>query len=298
MMPEYLPVYVVHWNAVDWCVRAVRSMTASRDVRTRVTVVDNSSCADELRHRLASDVAIIPAGRNLGYAGAGNLALRNWRETSPGIPYACLCSHDAMVEPSCLARLLDAAEADPGYGVLGPRLTTPTPSCGGAWDGRRAWHLGCDREERLLVIDRQWVSGTCLVVRDRCWEEVGGFDEDFHSYLEDVDLGLRCRDRGWKVGVVPAAMAGGMGSATPRHHALIVRNSVRLAAKRGGAGAGLSSVAYFCQRGARSLGGALWPGRQSPDRSAARAELRATVRGLAGLVGAFTPGRARRGRAA
>jgi GT2 family glycosyltransferase len=48
-----------------------------------------------------------------------------------------------------------------------------------------------------------WVTGCCLLVRRACLEELGGLDEDFFLYYEDVDLCLRARQRSWSVWYEP-----------------------------------------------------------------------------------------------
>jgi N-acetylglucosaminyl-diphospho-decaprenol L-rhamnosyltransferase len=60
--------------------------------------------------------------------------------------------------------------------------------------------------------EHRCASGTCLILRRTCIEQVGLFDEQFGSYVEDVDLGLRAREAGWSVRKIPEARASGVGS--------------------------------------------------------------------------------------
>src|SRR5262249_2914091 len=52
-----------------------------------------------------------------------------------------------------------------------------------------------------------WVTGCCLLVRRACLEDLGGLDEDYFLYYEDVDLCRRARARGWSVWYEPAVWA-------------------------------------------------------------------------------------------
>jgi hypothetical protein len=51
-----------------------------------------------------------------------------------------------------------------------------------------------------------WVSGAAICIRREVWEQVGGFDERFFMYAEDIDWSLRAQQAGWKVYYVPDAM--------------------------------------------------------------------------------------------
>lgn len=129
-------------------------------------------------------------------------------------------------------------------------------------------------------VEADWISGTCLLLRRSCVERVGEFDEDLHSYGEDLDYGLRCWDSGWKVGVVATAAARGRGSAIAERERLMARNGVLFAAKRGGypgaARAGGFTAALALRLGARSLS----PARTGEERRLASGRARALAAGL------------------
>lgn len=281
---------IVHFRAEAWCLDAVRALARSIGVHIRVCVVDNSAPSPRLRRELPRDVALIEAGSNVGYAGGANLALRHWRAESPATPWLLVASHDLLVEPDCVASLVAAGERASDFGLLGPVLGPPTPFWGGVWNGYRAWQRGGPPAGSLPgdppatgPIEADWLSGTCLLLRGSCLEEVGEFDADLHSYGEDLDYGLRCRDRGWKVGVVPAASAHGRGSAIPERERLMAHNGVLLAAKRGGypnaARAGGFTAGLALRLAARSLSVA----RTSEERAAAARRARALATGLASV---------------
>ncbi len=81
-----------------------------------------------------------------------------------------------------------------------------------------------------------WVATTHVVVRRRAWDEVGGFDDGYFMYMEDVDLCWRLRRAGWRIGYEPAAGVvheiGGSTDQTPyrmivAHHRSVWRYAVR-----------------------------------------------------------------------
>ena len=88
---ERLPVYLVHWNAPDWCRRSVASITASEGVDVQVVVVDNGS-VDEGRvaDALPPGTTVLEQDANRGYAGGANAALDHWHEHHPDAELAVI----------------------------------------------------------------------------------------------------------------------------------------------------------------------------------------------------------------
>ncbi len=229
---DSLPVYLVHWNAPEWCRAAVVSLVASEGVGVDVTVVDNGSADQLLTWVLPAGTRILPMDGNRGYAGGANAALEDWRRRRPDSELVVIGSHDLIVEPSTLRCLVDVVAEHPRAGVVGPLLVAPYRWAGGGWNGRTAWQFDPDRTTG--VVERAWTSGTCLLLRRACVDEVGDFDEALGSYVEDVDYGLRVNDAGWTVLVTHDATASSLGSVSTAVIERITTNSVLLAAKRSG----------------------------------------------------------------
>jgi N-acetylglucosaminyl-diphospho-decaprenol L-rhamnosyltransferase len=188
----------------------------------RIVVVDNASAdgsaAAVRRHE--PDVEVVGLDRNLGFGAAAN---RGVARTSTA--YVAVMNPDVVVEPGSTKALVDALERDPGLAVVGPRVQTPDgalyPSARIFPDladaaGHAFFHFvwptnPYSRRYRMLdwdhaaAADVDWVAGTHLLARRRAWDEVGGFDERYFMYLEDVDLCWRLRRRGWRTGYEPAA---------------------------------------------------------------------------------------------
>jgi len=224
-----IPVYVIHWNAPQWCAVAVRSVLASQKIELAVTVVNNSpTLSAELADALPRSVTVLESGRNLGYTGAANLATRDVAIRSPEADVFVLASHDLNVDPDTLSRCVLALRADPALGICGPYVPH---SSNIPVSVHRALEAG---ETVDALIDVAWLSGQCMIVRTECARAIGPFDERLGSYAEDVDFGWRARQAGWKVGVVSTAYAHGLGSASPHAWELTRANNLLLAFKQGG----------------------------------------------------------------
>ncbi|HWC10630.1 MAG TPA: glycosyltransferase family 2 protein [Acidimicrobiales bacterium] len=211
---DELAAVIVNYNVRDHLLACVRSL---RDEGVRdVVVVDNDSI-DGSGPALAAadpDARFIPAGANLGFGRAAN---RGVAATAASL--VLILNPDAVVEPGSVKTLLAALDEDEGLAVVGPRVDNPDgtryPSVRRFPDlGMAAGHafLGLVRPgnrftRRYRMLDREpnragpvdWVSGTCMLVRRPAFDAVGGFDEAYFMYVEDVDLCTRLRRRGWTV---------------------------------------------------------------------------------------------------
>ncbi len=254
-----LPVYLIHWNAPEWLASSVRSVLGSQGISVRLIIIDNGQKhGSPVREVIPNDVEIIRAEANRGFTGGANLALRDWASRFPTLSVALIGSHDLHVHPETLRALVEAARTHPEFGIVGPSLRAPFESSGGRWGKTGAYQVPLIGGEGL--IERDWVSGTCMLLRRQCIDQLGGFDERFKSYCEDVDLGLRARAHGWKVGVFLEAQAWGLGSRRRAAWTLIEANGVLLAAKHLGPGGAAASLWRLCVWAGRALGGslALW----------------------------------------
>jgi GT2 family glycosyltransferase len=203
-----LPIYVIHWNAPEWCAETVASLLASDRVEVDVTVIDNGS---DVVPNLPHSVAIDFLPKNIGFTGGANRALALFRVRSE--PYCCITSHDLRIERSALRRVAAVASENPMYGILGLNGEGLTGS---------------------KVIAREWISGTFLFLRRECIDTVGEFDPLFGSYVEDIDYSHRALAAGWKVGIVRDAIATSHGSIVPEQAVRMTNaNLTLLAAKEG-----------------------------------------------------------------
>jgi glycosyltransferase involved in cell wall biosynthesis len=252
----------------------------SEHVRVRCFVVDNGGSGGErLKAALDPRVRVISTTTNLGYTGAGNVALEYALAAQPPAEFVVVAAHDVLLERDTLHALVTAARTDPRIGVLGPVLTAPAVQAGGWWRGWRANSVSVWDESRL-VEDRDWVSGTLLFIRPDCALDVGGFDEALGSYVEDVDLCLRARDRGWRVGLATRARAAGVGSGSVDVTFMVDVNSVVLAVKRSGLRARRPILMRYVYWSVRGMAAACLPGRPPERRRSSVAHARDHARAI------------------
>jgi GT2 family glycosyltransferase len=151
---------------------------------------------------------VIATGANLGFAHANNVGIRETTGTN-----ILLLNSDTIVPAGALDRLLAELDRNPSVAVVGPRLVDGTGRAELSF-GRMITPLNELRQKRLMksaavdALTRQrhepdWVSGACLMVRRADAEAVGGLDERYFMYTEDVDFCAAIRARGRRVLFVP-----------------------------------------------------------------------------------------------
>lgn len=255
-------VGVVTWNTRDLTVRALRSLLDSdQGVDVRVFVRDNAS-TDGTVAALRAEVpeADVDAGdTNLGFGAAMNTLVA--RTDAPW--FFCLNS-DAWPDPGALAHLVAAAEAHPLAAAVAPRLETPEgrleisthpfPSARVAAVVNLGLHRFLSPErKRALMLDGwwrhdaarpvDWAVGAALLMRRRALLEIGGFDERFFMYAEDLEWGWRAHSRGFETRFEPAAVVRHVGNASGQQlyaadrTAAYVRNTHRFYRRAHGRGA-------------------------------------------------------------
>ena len=245
---------VLNWNGTDdtvACVQSLLAMTVPPDAALDILVVDNGSrCGPAQALREAGiAVPILCTGRNRGYAGGNNAGIRF--AAARGADFLWILNNDATVDPGALAPLLRSAKEHASAGVFGSKVVrADDPSrIWVAW-GRVTW-----RQSLIALVgendadgprydgerDVEWIPGCALFFRTRALAEVGGFDERFFAYHEDVDWAARAAKTGWTSRYVGASRVvhrahGSSGGAT--HYGgfrkyLSARNSVLYARKHG-----------------------------------------------------------------
>jgi hypothetical protein len=267
----YVVSIVVNYRGLDQTCVCVASLLAVDYPNHSIVVVDNASGGLEvarLRVALGPLVQIISCDRNLGYGGGANLGLE-WARRA-GATYAWVLNNDTKIDPLSVRELTEAMERETEYGVLSPQIDAPISleSPFGVWYAGgeanlakgTAVHQVVPSSSSLGVVPTGFVTGCAMFLRCRALDQTGLFWEPLFLYWEDVDLCLRMRGAGWRMGVVPAARVvhlahGSVQSTLARYYdyrnAILVAN--RHLHRRGAAQAFLSLANRALRRCAASL---------------------------------------------
>ena len=213
-----IAVVIVNWNGGDWLRRCLESVASQERRPDRVVVVDNASQDGSLEAalRLFPRVESIRLGTNVGFAAANNVALRACGDCD----FVALLNPDAFATPSWLARLAGAAERHPDHAMFASqiRMADDPGRLDGAGDvyhvSGLAWRAGHGTRGPLSDAPREVFSpcAAAALYRRDALLDIGGFDERYFCYLEDVDVGFRLRLRGHRCLYVPDAVVHHVGS--------------------------------------------------------------------------------------
>lgn len=218
--PLDLSIVIVSYNVstlLEACLGSLYTQPAS--IRFEVIVVENASSDDsrEMVTQRFPQVRLMISSKNLGFAGANNLAIPRARAR-----YILLLNPDTVVLPDALDELVRFLDRNPQAGAAGSRLLNPDNSL---QDSCYRFPTLARETWRLLHLDalfpfgkytlQKWsasqphqtdvIQGTSLALRKTALDRIGILDESFFMYSEEVDLCFRLHRAGWKLFYVPAS---------------------------------------------------------------------------------------------
>lgn len=212
-------IIIVNWNSGVLLAQCVAQLARQSHQPASILIIDNASTdgSAEFAHSIPG-ITVRLLETNLGFAAANNLALAACQTE-----FVALLNPDAFPEPDWLERLLNAAQASPEFAAFGSRQMAYGSD--GVVDGAGdiyhfsglVWRRGYGRPQSMLENISGEIFSPCAcaaLYRREALQTVGGFDEDYFCYVEDVDLGFRLRLAGYKAMYVPDAVVYHVGSAT------------------------------------------------------------------------------------
>ena len=218
---KFVPVSVliVNWNSGALLVECLRHLMAQTVHPVQVLIVDNAS-SDTSVDAVGDleNVSVLRVDINLGFAAGNNLALAECDSE-----YIALLNPDAFPEPEWLENLLAAASSNPDVAAFGSRQLQQSnhdylDGTGDAYHmSGLIWRERHGRKQQPSDLNQREIFSPCAAAalyRRQAVVDVGGFDEDFFCYVEDVDLGFRLRLADYRAMYVPGAIVHHVGSAT------------------------------------------------------------------------------------
>ena len=224
-----LSIVIVSWNVREDLRECLQSLLKDEGSRLEsgeieIIIVDNASTdgTAEMVNLEFPQVKLLVNLQNLGYTKANNIGINHSRGK-----YILLLNPDTVVHQGALQALIDCAESHPEVGIIGAKLLNPDgsvqrsarsfPDIGAGlfrntFLGRlfpnnpfvRRYLLEDFGYDEVREVD--WVSGAAMLVRRDLIERIGGLDERFWAYCEDVDLCWRAWQAGYKVLFCPNAV--------------------------------------------------------------------------------------------
>ena len=220
-----LSIIIVSWNVRDLlglCLYSLqqsrRSLASGDDDAFEVEVIVVDSASDdgsvELVRERYPEVKLLPQSSNIGFTRGNNIGLKQAKGQ-----FLLLLNPDTEVSRDALAKMIDYMKAHPRVGILGPhtrnsdgshqstRRRFPTLATG-IFESTWLAHLAppaLERNYRMLdtrdedIIEADWVQGSALMFRRAVYDAIGGLDEGYIMYSEELDYCRRAKSAGWGV---------------------------------------------------------------------------------------------------
>ncbi|WP_407643749.1 glycosyltransferase family 2 protein [Corynebacterium kalinowskii] len=229
-MNEPIAIVTVTYSPGKYLTSFLDSVPSASATPCHVVMADNGSVdgAPEKAARDYANAEFLPTGGNIGYGSAINFAARALKERHErgqiNSEFFVISNPDVVFDEGSIDELIDCARRHPRAGAVGPYIreadgsaypsarAVPTLANGighalfsAVWPSNPWSKAYRNSEDMTVEREAGWLSGSCLLVRWEAFEEIGGFDEGYFMYMEDVDLGDRLGRAGWANVFCPTA---------------------------------------------------------------------------------------------
>lgn len=202
------------------CLNSLKSLNTKYCIPHTI-VVDNGSKDDSIEQikngKLKMEnanpkfkITLIQNKKNLGFAGGNNVGIKY--ALQKGADFILLLNNDTKVYPDFLIQLIKVIKKDKNTGIVGPVIEHKVKNkifydYGGRINFKlaKAYHINKKVYKKTKSIERDFVSGCCMLVKREVFEKIGFFDEKYFLYLEDVDFCVRVKKAGYKIYLTPTA---------------------------------------------------------------------------------------------
>lgn len=205
---------IVNYNTKEFfknCLNSVFRHSPADELE--IIVVDNNSVdggVEMIKSNYNQRLKLIANKKNIGFGPANNQGAKAARGE-----FLFFLNSDTIIKKDIFTALKEIFSARPRLAIASPRLLlpsgTPQPYAFGQFPslGKLLWQkISARKSADLFLGDNDlyavdWVSGAAMVVRKNVFDQIGGFDENFFMYFEDIDLCWRAKQYGWQVAVCP-----------------------------------------------------------------------------------------------
>jgi len=209
-------VVLLNYNRAKETVECVHSLEQCGYPSLRLVIVDNGSTDDSgtVLTSLSTAHDVLQTGANLGFAAGNNVGIRHALTFNPG--YVLILNNDTIVTHGFLEPLVEAVEVSPGVAASSGTIYYYTDThriwyAGGSIVAWRASGFSHHFNERRSVQELgearsvSFMSGCMMLLRSAVLRTVGGFDERYFMYVEDVELCSRLARAGYRLVYVPTS---------------------------------------------------------------------------------------------
>jgi len=223
-----ISVVILNWNSRKLLEKFLDNVIKnSLSENCSVYIADNGSTDDSCEYirRNHPDVTLIELGKNYGFAEGYNQALQRVESE-----YYVLLNSDVEVSPGWLDPVIDYMDSNPEAVACQPKILSYRErnrfeyagAAGGYIDkygypfcrGRIMNFTEEDNGQYDDVRQIFWASGACMFIRSSIWKEAGGFDSDFFTHMEEIDLCWRINASGYKIIYIPSSVVYHIGGGT------------------------------------------------------------------------------------
>lgn len=213
-------VVIPSWNTIEHIGACVASVREEVDTEVELLVIDNGSVDGSIEFLREAEIAHVSLPENVGFAKAVNLGAHQTRA-----PLVLVLNADVVLESGCLRTLISALAEDSTVAGVQPKIIAPAQegrateiySAGQALTiAASGYEVGAGQPDGPLYSRAREIFGVCgavCLLRRELFTELGGYDERYFAFYEDIDLNARARLAGWRFTYVPDAVATHIGHA-------------------------------------------------------------------------------------
>ncbi len=210
-MQNKISVVIVNRNGEDFLKDALDSVIEQGEIVGEIIVVDNASTDNSLEIIKEYSARVIKNAKNVGFAAGNNQGIK-----AAKYPYILLLNMDAKIEQGALSKMLKKMESNGEIGCVLPIILNPDKSIQSLGLTHSISGMGINQKDSKEKIFGFY--GACVLLRKDMLDETGGFDDEFFTFYEDLELSYRIRLSRWKMGFSKEAYIIHKGSGAGTYH--------------------------------------------------------------------------------